>query len=410
MPDHQSTDPCPFNPELNPFDEDFGARTQNLKTMRSQCPVHRLQDNSLYIASKEAVQRGLKTHQNFGGTFGDTGGALAPDDEMFVSMPEPRHGEIREILNTAIVHDAVSASAGVEPFIRNLAKYLVADTIAQAKANSAEVEIMASYGSKIPTIVIAQILGLPNEDFDNFARWSDEVMVAQGGGYDGNKPLADICPEFTAYLEKKIQERTDSNNPPDDVITRLINTAVSGESLTPRAIITQMLFFLIAGNETTRNLLGNLLYRLASDSKLFAQISADRSLIPNLVEESLRMDTPVQLLFRTCKQDTALDGINITEGERVCFGITSANRDEKVFDKPEVFDLDRERVRNHLAFGAGGHVCPGAYLARLEAQIAMEALFEQVACMKLAPGYTLDIKPVFWARGPQTLQVTLAPA
>ena len=175
-------------------------------------------------------------------------------------------------------------------------------------------------------------------------------------------------------------------------------------------MLTQTIFLIIAGNETTRNLIGNVIRRLAEDPVRYEQVREDRSLVPVLIEESLRFDAPVQLLARTCVEDVELDGVWIRKGDRVLHSIASANRDERVYADPDQFRLDRPKPRDHVGFGAGPHVCPGAFLARMETQVAVEALLDRVAKMELAADYVWDPNPVFWALGPRTLRVLLTPA
>ena len=131
------------------------------------------------------------------------------------------------------------------------------------------------------------------------------------------------------------------------------------------------------------------------------------SSIPNAIEESLRFDSPVQLLARTCTEKIDVDGVSVAKGDRVLYSIASANRDERFFSDPGEFRLDRPRPRDHVAFGAGPHVCPGAFLARMEAKVALETLLDRVERIELAPGYVFDPNPVFWALGPRTLRVRL---
>jgi cytochrome P450 len=273
-----------------------------------------------------------------------------------------------------------------------------------------EVELMGTFGRRIPSAVIAEVLGIPNDRIDDFARWSDELLQRQGEQDQAYEPIAKLHPEFTAYLEDRITERLESDDPPNDMITRLLQTEIEGERLSRRAVLTQTIFLIVAGNETTRNLIGNTLYRLAEDADLYARVCEDRELVPTLVEESLRFDTPVQLLARTCTQDIEIAGTRIQKGQRVLYSVASANRDESVYEDADQFRLDRKRPRDHVGFGAGPHICPGAFLARMEAQVAVETVLERVAKMELAPGYAFDPNPVFWAYGPQTLKVRLTPA
>jgi cytochrome P450 len=170
------------------------------------------------------------------------------------------------------------------------------------------------------------------------------------------------------------------------------------------------MFLVVAGNETTRNLIGNMLATLAADPELYARVRADRSLVPAIVEESLRHDSPVQVLARACTADVAVAGCPLRQGESVVLGIASANRDERRFDAPTEFRVDRADPRDHLAFGAGPHVCPGASLARLEATVALDAFCDRVEAFSTTDGYVPDPNPVFWALGLRSLPVRVAPA
>jgi cytochrome P450 len=125
------------------------------------------------------------------------------------------------------------------------------------------------------------------------------------------------------------------------------------------------------------------------------------------VEESLRLDTPVQLLARTCIRPKEIDGVRVSEGERIVIGIGSANRDERCYDDAATFRLDRPNPRAHIAFGVGPHVCPGAALARLEGTVALETIVERCASLELPPGSSFDANPVFWAHGPRTLPLLI---
>ena len=175
-------------------------------------------------------------------------------------------------------------------------------------------------------------------------------------------------------------------------------------------IRTQIMFLIVAGNETTRNLIGNCLYMLATRPDMLVQLRADATRIPAYVEESLRLDAPVQVLGRAVLADTVIGGCPLRTGDRVVFGLASANRDEAVYDDPTEFRLDRARMREHLAFGTGPHVCPGASLARLEAVAVLEELCPRIETLRLADDYVPDPNPVFWANGHRSLRVVVEPA
>jgi len=388
--------------ELDPFDSESENRYAAFEEMRSEGPVHDVLGGRRFVVGQRAVEEGLKSVESFVGSFGNTGQA-AEEDTVMAAIPEPRHGKIRKLFNSAL---AYHHSSQVEPFLRSYAAQCMDATVARS-ARDGEVEIMESFARPIPSAIIAKVLGIPDERSDDFARWSDEILSMQGVDEESTLPLGMLHPEFGAYLKGQISSRVASSEPPDDMITRLLQAEVDGERLSERAALTQTIFLIIAGNETTRNLIGNLIHRLATDRKLFEQVAADRELIPMLIEESLRIDSPVQLLARTCTRDLEIDGVQIRAGDRVLHSISSANRDESVYSDADQFRIDRPKPRDHVAFGAGPHVCPGAFLARLEAQVAMETLFEHVAGLELAPGYVFDPNPVFWALGPRTLRVQL---
>jgi cytochrome P450 len=170
-----------------------------------------------------------------------------------------------------------------------------------------------------------------------------------------------------------------------------------------------MMFFVVAGNGTTRDLIGNLLMYMTRDPALFRTLEQDRTAIPAAIEEVLRIDSPVQMLARNCVAGITLDGVAVEPGQRVLFSIASANRDALVWAEPDTLRPDREKARAHLAFGAGPHICPAAGLARLEARIAAEVLLDRVAALGFPPGHAHDPNPVVWANGPQTLRVRLTP-
>lgn len=265
----------------------------------------------------------------------------------------------------------------------------------------------------IPASVIAHLLGVDPADHARFAEWSDVVVqstyATKNRREDGEpgEGLAGVAPEFTAYLDTMIAERRAAGDPPDDFVTRLLHTEVDGQALTDLEMRTQLAFLLMSGNETTRHLIGNLLETVCADPVLLARLRADHDLVPLVVEESLRHDPPIHVLLRDCLRDTTVDGVPIPAGVKVAFGLASANRDEASYPDPDAFVVGRPNPKDHLAFGGGPHVCPGASLARLEGRVALEAFLNRVETAELADGYRREPVPVFWANGPRRLPVIL---
>jgi cytochrome P450 len=183
---------------------------------------------------------------------------------------------------------------------------------------------------------------------------------------------------------------------------------VDGERLGDMRIISLACNFLAAGLSTT-NLISNLVYRLLTDADFHAALAADGELIPKAVEESLRFEPPVLFLFRTVVDDADIAGVHVSPGDRIAMGIASANRDRRVYDDPDEFRLDRSGLPEHLAFGAGPHLCLGNHLARMEARVTVEEYLRRYRFgqMQLAPDFHYELMPHFLEYGPESLAVTV---
>lgn len=369
--------------------------------LRESCPVSKTEMGAWYFARYEDSVAGSKDVERYIASFREPG-VVVPDEEQLVSeIPEPRHGQIRKIINSAIAAHRISR---VEPFCFELCNQLLDDLLHRDEV----IDLVAEYVMPVPNNVIAHLLGAPPEDFRRWAQWSDEVV---NGTYptknrnERGEGLAGAHPEFVAYVDALIAERR--VRPTDDFITRLVSTEVDGRRLTDVEARSQLVFLFISGNETTRHLIGNLLWRVTRDPALFDVLQKNPSLIPAAVEESLRLDPPVKFLMRNCMMDGEVSGIEISAGEKVAFGLGSANRDAGHFDDADSFRLDRTDARSHLSFGGGPHVCPGAALARLEARVALEVFLDRVGSAQLSnPAY--NAVEVFWAHGPATLQAEIS--
>ncbi len=390
-------------PQADPLDYTKRIPYEVLARLRAESPVWRAPSGVWLFSRFDDVQAATKDIESFKSSFREPGVAVPEEEQLISEIAEPRHGKIRRIVNSAI---AAHRLGRVEPFARELC----ADNLQKIIARGGG-ELMDEYVMPLPTSVIATLLGVPASDFGLWGQWSGDVVQGdyptknrseRGEGFTGAHP------EFAAYVDRQIRERRSASEPPDDFVTRLIRTEVDGESLSDVEIRMLMVFLLVAGNETTRNLIGNLLVTMGQDESLFRRLQGDPDLIPIAVEESLRLDPPTAVLLRDCIRDTEVRGVPIRAGEKVAFGIASANRDESHYDEPDRFRLDRPDPKHHLAFGGGPHVCPGSVLARLEARVAVEVFLESVVEMKLKPGYLREKVPVFWANGPSRLPVALA--
>ena len=390
---------------FDPLDTADGVPYQVLADLRATCPVSRTASGTYFLAGHDDVLAATKKIHAFRASFRETGVIVPPEEQLISEIPEPRHSEIRRIINSAIAQHRVSR---VEPFARQLCHDLIDGVIARGGG-----DLVAEYVTPIPASVIAHMLGADPADHPRFAEWSDLVVQSsyatknrRDDGEEG-EGLAGVAPDFVAYIDAMIAERRDAGEPTDDFVTRLIHTEVDGRRLTDLEMRTQLAFLLISGNETTRHLIGNLLEVVCTDPDLFARLRADRGLVPTMVEESLRHDPPIHVLLRDCIAETTFDGVTIPVGAKVAFGLASANRDERTHDDPNAFRLDRPSAKDHLAFGGGPHVCPGAALARLEGRVALEVFLERVGTASVADSYRREPVPVFWANGPRRLPATV---
>jgi cytochrome P450 len=391
----------------DPLDTSAGIPYSELAERRGSRPVSPTASGAYFLARHDDVLAATKRIDAFQASFREPGVTVPPEEQLISEIPEPRHGEIRRIINSAIARHRLGR---VEAFARALCARLV-DSIVERGGG----DLVAEYVTPIPAAVIAQLLGADPADHHRFAEWSDEVVQStyptknrRENGEEG-EGLAGTAPEFVAYIDAMIAARRSAADPPDDFVTRLLHTEVDGRRLTDLEMRTQLAFLLISGNETTRHLIGNLLEVICGEPELFARVRADRSLVPVLVEESLRHDPPIHVLLRDCIAPTTIGGVQIPVGCKVAFGLASANRDEATYDDPDAFRLDRPSPKDHLAFGGGPHVCPGATLARLEGRIAIEMFLDRVGSARLADGYERRLVPVFWANGPRALPVTVTP-
>jgi cytochrome P450 len=372
-----------------------------LEDLRHGCPVARTPDGPWYLARYADVVAATQDIELFQASFRQPG-VVVPDEEQLINeIPEPRHGQVRRIINSAI---AVHRLVNIEPFCDDLCHGLLDDLLAREEP----VELVTDYVMPVPNNVIAHLLGAPRQDFHLWATWSDEVVQGTWPSLNRNERgegLPGAHPEFSDYVDALIAARRDV--PRDDFITRLLQAEVDGRRLTDVEARTQLVFLFISGNETTRHLIGNLLWTIAQDPELYARLRANRDLVPIAVEESLRHDPPIRFLLRNCMQDHDLHGEHLAPGDKVAFGILSANRDEQVFEDPHAFRLDRPDPRGHVAFGGGPHVCPGASLARLEGRVALDVFLDRVAAVTPVDPGAYEEVPVMWAHGPRRLEVTL---
>ena len=390
-----------YDVDLDPFVSAAHLAPAELRRIRAECPVARI-PVGWYLSTQADVLEAMRLVDTFIASF-RAPGVVVPEQEQFINeIPEPRHGRVRKIINASVAHHKAMQ---VEPFMRQLCNEYIQPVIDRGYG-----DLVADFVAPIPINVIAHLIGVPRSDWASFWRWSDEVVEGTYPTQYRNERgagLAGAHPEFTQYVDALIVDRRRHPSDVDDLLARLLITEIEGRRLTDVEVRTQLVFIIISGNETTRHLIANLMVTMATAPELFAKLKADRSLVERAVEESLRLQPPIHLLLRNVVEPTTALGREMCPGEKIVYGIASANRDDSVHDDADEFRLDRPNWRDHVAFGGGSHVCPGSSLARLEARVALETVLDRVDSIEVVDGWVWRKTPVFWANGPVDLPVRL---
>ncbi|GLZ42309.1 cytochrome P450 [Actinokineospora sp. NBRC 105648] len=262
----------------------------------------------------------------------------------------------------------------------------IADELLDALPEHGEVDLLTEYAFPLPITVICELLGVPTEDRQQFGAWNDTVVTATDPE-DARVATVHLIEYFTKLVARKRAE------PGDDLVSGLVNTG-TGDELDDTELLSMIFLLLIAGFETTVNLLGNAVLALLSDRPQWDALCADPTLVAGAVEEALRHDSPVTLAsIRHTIEPVTLSGVEIPAGEFVLVSVASANRDDNRFPDPDQFDI--RRASPHLAFGHGIHHCVGAPLARLEGQVALTALTQRLPHLRLAT----DRSTLTWREG-----------
>jgi hypothetical protein len=314
-------------------------------------------------------------------------------EPSLLRLDPPDHTRLRRLVTKAFTPRAIAA---LEPRIEKL----VAELLDAVPAGGFDVIRELAY--PLPVTVIAELLGVPREDLARFKHWSDEVVRSIGvATLDDLRRARRASDELSGYLATIAEERR--SEPRDDLLSALLRAEEAGDQLTRKEVLSTCLLLLVAGNETTTNLIGSGVLALLRHPDQHARLREDPALLPNAVEEMLRFDGPVQLTSRFPLEDVAWPGGRVfRKGQQVLLGIAAANRDPEANPHPERFDVTRAEVR-HLAFGQGVHFCLGAALARLEARHAIGALVRRFPGLRLAEAPVWGDNTIL--RGPRALPV-----
>jgi cytochrome P450 len=322
---------------------------------------------------------------------------MLPDVPTVLNTDPPEHGRYRGLLNRGFTPREIGR---IEPRIREITAELVDAILARGRTT----DLVRELTVPLPVTVIAELLGVDRARHADFKRWSDAFVSAgtpRGLSLDTTLPA---MREFNEYFSAEIERRRAS--PGDDLISLLVQAETSEGRLSPLELLAFTRLLLVAGNETTTNLIGNAVIALLDHPEQLERLRAEPARIPDAVEEALRYDAPVQGLPRLVREDVELGGVKLPAGARAFLMIGAANRDPERWPEPDRFDVARDTT-GHLGFGFGIHFCLGSHLARLESRCALEAIVQRLGDLELAGPIERTINPIL--RGPAKLPLAFSP-
>ncbi|MGO9451187.1 MAG: cytochrome P450 [Candidatus Binataceae bacterium] len=386
----------PWDPEFraNPYPH-YGALLANPPAAMQLGPVH-----VVLVTRYADVSSALHDHEHFSSIppplppdafrpFGDSRDLLGQDP--------PDHTRLRRLISRDFTPKRIRE---LEPRIREIARDLLGKAAAKGEFN-----VMADLANVLPVMVIAEMLGVPAEKYAMFKEWSDRIIDA-GNAIPGTPPPPETITagmSLISYFVEEVAKRR--KQPGADLVSALVTARDETDALSENALIQFIFLLLLAGNETTTNLIGNGTLALMRHPDQLALLRREPARLPRAIEEMLRYDPPVQSTARFPKNPVNLGATEIPAGAVAFMILAAANRDPAQFPDPERFDISRD-PNEHLSFGEGIHFCIGAPLARLEARVAFEEMLAQFPSLRLAnPGEKLIYKGSYFLRGLDSLKM-----
>lgn len=369
--------------------------------LRKESPFVYNEDTDIWnVYRYEDVKRALSDYESFSSVPNEKNYSSESFSKTLVRMDPPKHTQLRMILNRSFTPKVIK---DWEPRIQEIIEFL----LDQVK-NQVEIDLVKSFSYPLPMMIISEMLGVPSEHREQFKKWSDDLIVSpkSSAKEDMERAIsirAKADKEISEYFREVINEKKSNIKNLEgkiDILSILIKAEEEGLKLTSEELVAYCILLLFAGNETTTNLISGIAYTFAENKEVLQEVKKNPDLVPGLVEEALRYRSPVQAMSRIVKHDLEIGGIKMKKGQVALAWIGSANRDETVFDRADVFDLHRN-PNNHLAFGHGIHFCLGSPLARLEAKLATEAmikrysdfsLIEDKPAVPFSPGLALGLE------------------
>ncbi|HEY2300981.1 MAG TPA: cytochrome P450 [Acidimicrobiales bacterium] len=399
-----------INPEFA-FDPMDTSRTKDWELMgriRQAGPVIRPAEGIVFTSRYGETAKTFRDARNFS-SVGDmrAPGVVVPIEESFLGeMDPPLHPKIRRILRKGFTPAAAAAD---EPWARvNVSRRL--DALVAAGGG----DLMKTVAIPLPGSIAAHALGVPDELHDQVMDWCNELLHSSWpatGRTELGEGIEQCFPDFAACLDGLIREREEAGpDAPADLLSTMVFSADSDGWRIPTQMVRTQSVNILAGSLSASYMLGNLMYRFIVDEDGFTNVlRSDRSKVPPAVEESLRLEAPVTFLTRTAKHDGAIGGCPVDAGEHVVLGIASGNQDERVYPDAGEFRLDRDGSPEHLAFGAGPHLCLGNHLTRMVGKVVLDEMLDRFAPgrLVLAEGYRWVCVDHIQEYGPETLDVVI---
>ena len=351
----------------------------HLGAMRERQPVVRDERRGMrtwHVFGYDDVATVLTDHSRFSSRHVLVNFSLLSD--TLVAKDPPDHRKLRSLVNLAFTPRAVARLSG------RVAE--ITQELLDRVRGRGEMDVVADLAFPLPARVIAELLGVPREDWDIFQRWA-ALDANSPGGRSGF--LGSAVDEIHAYFSGLLEDRR--REPREDLLTALAAAEIDGERLSEHELVSFCFLLLFAGQETTKNLIANFVLTLADHPEARDELLRRPELVPGAIEEVLRYLPPVWFLMRRTTAEVELSGVRIPAEELVVPWMASANRDSTQFQDPDRFDVRREPNR-HLAFGHGVHFCVGAPLTRLEAQVALPMMLEQLRDLRVVRPETISIR------------------
>ena len=391
---------------FDPMDQSKTKDFELLRRLRAERPVVRPAEHVVYTARYHDTAAVFKNAKRFS-SVGDmrAPGVTVPEEESFLGeLDPPLHPRIRRILLRGFTPERAVAA---EPWTRTTVRGRL-----DAVGMRGHGDLMDELGIPLPVEVAAHVLGIPDELHESMHTWCNELLHSTWpamGKTERGEGIAGAFPEFAATIDALIAERRQPRDgEPADLLGVMVQTQAPDGWRIHEQHVRTLTINVLAGSLSTSYMIGNLLYRYLIDEGGFAgTIRADRTLIPAAVEESLRFEAPVTFLFRSSREETDISGCPIHTGDHIMMGISSANRDETVYENANEFRLDRSGEPEHLAFGAGPHLCLGNHLTRMIGKVILEEVLDRFAPgqLRLVDGFEWECVDHPLEYGPEHLPV-----